>query len=64
MSCYEGQERPSLSDMWRRKFPVNVVARTQGDAFEKAIKIARDTYDQSKYSVAVLNGENRGVAFD
>ena len=62
MTFYERPDRPDNEEMWRRKFPVDVVARTQLDAFEEARKIALGSYDMKKYSVTVLNGEYRGLA--
>lgn len=61
MSYYERPHRPNNEEMWRRKFPVMVLAKSEGEALQQAVKIAKGHYDQEKYSVAVLSGENRGL---
>jgi hypothetical protein len=63
LSYYEKPDRPNNDEMWRRRFPVTVVAQNEGDAFEEAVKIAHDLYDRNRFSVAVMTSENRGLAY-
>ena len=62
MSYYEKPERPSNDDLWRRRFPVTVLANNESDAFAEANKFAYSVYDRKKFSVPVMVIENRGSA--
>jgi hypothetical protein len=61
LSYYEPPDRPDNNEMWRRRFPVTVLAYSEGEAFREALKLAREIFDESKYSVAVMTSEDRGL---